>query len=583
MQLDLTSTLSSSSSSSSSSSFSSFVSWPWPWGYKCSATAVAEAAMRPICPPPASGTSPFLSLTVTNLAGIGYVFVNATDCTINSREGSFEKIIKASGGVIIIPEKDVDPIAYAPYAQAIAKDGNFAAILTAEDAAAYGVIDTMAMFPIPQVWALMGHGVSGGQTAAKLTRALFPRVSTLILHASVLPSGVDFSQDNLDVVVNYGKKDLMVTPEMVEASFPRLPGHVSVNLLNKSHYDFAFTTCQYKVESKQPATVLSYAPLIYGDHHGGDGEEGEQMQVVAADKHDYRPFLSLSIEDRLLLGQCVSPMWRAGRGKFLAATPRALSFGDNHLLTPGHKGSKVYPVDGVVVQVETLPQPETSPSPARSMIVVKPNVTKGGYVYYPGGFVDSRAYLPLAFQIAARGYMVVIPEFPRRSGVFLDSILIADQIIRSNYTILQSVPQDKWAVGGHSLGAVAAFNYAGFSPRHPIQAVVMHAGQWGGLPMMKPPNLTQSALPVANIYGSLDGMTGPKDPDDFYANSALHPLVVNITATKFLPVEGANHYQIGDYGYQFPDRIATIGQAEQEQILGQLTAEFLNKAMGYNN
>jgi hypothetical protein len=37
-------------------------------------------------------------------------------------------------------------------------------------------------------------------------------------------------------------------------------------------------------------------------------------------------------------------------------------------------------------------------------------------VYYPGGAVDARAYFPLAFEIAARGHLVVIVQVPLRSA-----------------------------------------------------------------------------------------------------------------------------------------------------------------------
>ena len=43
-----------------------------------------------------------------------------------------------------------------------------------------------------------------------------------------------------------------------------------------------------------------------------------------------------------------------------------------------------------------------------------PTEIKGGLVYYPGAAVDARAYFPLAFEIAARGHLVVIVQMPTR-------------------------------------------------------------------------------------------------------------------------------------------------------------------------
>lgn len=41
-----------------------------------------------------------------------------------------------------------------------------------------------------------------------------------------------------------------------------------------------------------------------------------------------------------------------------------------------------------------------------------------GVILYPGGRVDPRSYAPLARQIAAEGYLVVIPPMPLNLAVF---------------------------------------------------------------------------------------------------------------------------------------------------------------------
>lgn len=47
-----------------------------------------------------------------------------------------------------------------------------------------------------------------------------------------------------------------------------------------------------------------------------------------------------------------------------------------------------------------------------------PTEIRGGLVYYPGFAVDARAYAPLAFEIAARGHLVVIVQMPLRIASF---------------------------------------------------------------------------------------------------------------------------------------------------------------------
>lgn len=46
-----------------------------------------------------------------------------------------------------------------------------------------------------------------------------------------------------------------------------------------------------------------------------------------------------------------------------------------------------------------------------------PSRIKGGLVYYPGAAVDGRAYFHVAFEIAARGHLVVIVQRPLHYAV----------------------------------------------------------------------------------------------------------------------------------------------------------------------
>lgn len=75
-----------------------------------------------------------------------------------------------------------------------------------------------------QYWVLAGHGDHGGTLAAELTRTLLPRVKGLILMAARMPPNLDMSDQNVVVVVLYGQKDRVVSPEAVEESFSRMPG-----------------------------------------------------------------------------------------------------------------------------------------------------------------------------------------------------------------------------------------------------------------------------------------------------------------------------------------------------------------------
>lgn len=171
-----------------------------------------------------------------------------------------------------------------------------------------------------------------------------------------------------------------------------------------------------------------------------------------------------------------------------------------------------------------------------------------------GAAVDSRAYFPIAFEIAARGWLVVIVQQTGRiSSFFPDD---ANAVLDSNDTAFAQVPAAKWAIGGHSAGG---FGASAFALKYPskVCALVMHSGGLAG-------NLNGTGLPVLNIVGAIDRLAGLAivDPADKPVDT--------------IRIEGANHYQVGDYGYQVPDNIATISQDEQQSQFAQATVNYLN-------
>ena len=70
------------------------------------------------------------------------------------------------------------------------------------------------------------------------------------------------------------------------------------------------------------------------------------------------------------------------------------------------------------------------------------NMSNTGFIFYPGGRVDPRAYASLMNTIASEGYLVIVPEMPINMAVF--NANIADEII-AYYPYI-----DHWVIGGHS-------------------------------------------------------------------------------------------------------------------------------------
>ncbi len=198
----------------------------------------------------------------------------------------------------------------------------------------------------------------------------------------------------------------------------------------------------------------------------------------------------------------------------------------------------------------------TANSPGGDWLVFEPAASAApdtGLIFYPGGKVDYRAYAPYASALAARGYLVVIPRMPLNLAV-LDS----DAATK----IIPAFPQVKhWAVGGHSLGGSMAANYA-----------VHHLQQVQGLVLLasypaSSDSLAQQDIQVVSIYGTNDGLaTG----DKIDASRALLP-----KDALFVPIQGGNHAQFGDYGLQSGDNPATTSRAEQQKQAVEVTAELL--------
>jgi pimeloyl-ACP methyl ester carboxylesterase len=176
-----------------------------------------------------------------------------------------------------------------------------------------------------------------------------------------------------------------------------------------------------------------------------------------------------------------------------------------------------------------------------------------GLIFYPGGRVDYRSYAPLAHELAAAGYRVIIPAMPLNLAVFSPG-KAAD--------IIQAVPEVKhWAVGGHSLGGSMAANFAKNNPE--LVAGLVFLASYPA----ESDDLSVSNLPVLSISGSLDGLS---TPEKIEASRALLP-----AGTVWVVVQGGNHAQFGWYGVQAGDSQATISRtSQQEQVVAALV-EFL--------
>ena len=164
-----------------------------------------------------------------------------------------------------------------------------------------------------------------------------------------------------------------------------------------------------------------------------------------------------------------------------------------------------------------------------------------GYVFYPGGKVAAEAYAPLMHQLAEKGMFCVIAKVPFNLAFFKTDAAAA---------VLEAYPQVKaWYVGGHSLGGVAACQWAADNPDRVAGLILL--GSYTSV------DLTATDLRVLSLYGSNDQVM---NRENYAESQALLPVDV-----KEVVIEGGNHAQFGDYGAQEGDGEAAITAAEQQK------------------
>jgi dienelactone hydrolase len=178
-----------------------------------------------------------------------------------------------------------------------------------------------------------------------------------------------------------------------------------------------------------------------------------------------------------------------------------------------------------------------------------------GFIFYPGGRVDARAYAPVAEQIAASGFLVIIVPMPL-------NLAIADANAANR--VIAAYPQiERWVVGGHSLGGAMAARYV---YNHPgaVDGLVL----WAAYPAESDDLSNRQDLVVTSIYGTEDGLATVEQVE---ASRALLP-----PASSFIAIPGGNHAQFGSYGDQAGDRPATITRAEQQGMAAAATLTVLH-------
>ena len=164
-----------------------------------------------------------------------------------------------------------------------------------------------------------------------------------------------------------------------------------------------------------------------------------------------------------------------------------------------------------------------------------------GILFYPGGKVDERAYLPLLKKYAENGITCILVKMPFHLAVF--NMNGADGIQKQYPRIT------KWYLAGHSLGGAMAAVY-----------IARHVSEYQGLILLgaySTKDLSDTDLTVVWIDGDQDGVINQKQ---VLKNQDHYP-----ENTYVFMIAGGNHAQFGSYGVQKGDGQASISAKEQWQ------------------
>ena len=178
--------------------------------------------------------------------------------------------------------------------------------------------------------------------------------------------------------------------------------------------------------------------------------------------------------------------------------------------------------------------------------------SKTGFIIYPGGKVDEKAYSVLSKGLNEHGYTVAIAKAPLHLSIFNSSL--ARPIIDNNPQI------EQWIIIGHSLGGTSASIYAEKHPKK-IKGIVF----LGSYPYK---NLSKGDFFALSITGSNDHVLDKEKAEkakEYYPES-----------TRSEIIQGGNHAGFGNYGPQKDDGASEITVQEQQTQTINLILECLS-------
>ncbi|BCN30672.1 alpha/beta hydrolase [Anaeromicropila herbilytica] len=167
---------------------------------------------------------------------------------------------------------------------------------------------------------------------------------------------------------------------------------------------------------------------------------------------------------------------------------------------------------------------------------------KTGFIFYPGGKVEPKAYSPLLMKLSNEGITCILAKMPFKLAVFHSN---AANKIYKDYPEIEN-----WYIGGHSLGGAMASKCASDGT----------SSIWKGLILLGAYPVGDIEVPSLTLYGSEDKVLNKS----------------KLTHKNEFEISGGNHAYYGNYGEQKGDGKASITREEQQKIVVDKIMNFID-------
>jgi hypothetical protein len=180
----------------------------------------------------------------------------------------------------------------------------------------------------------------------------------------------------------------------------------------------------------------------------------------------------------------------------------------------------------------------------KHLYIFEPEEAVANLIFYPGGFVDERAYAVLLNGLKNEGIRIFLVAMPLKLAILNSNV--AEKIYKD-------YPSDlPWFIGGHSLGGASASIF--LSKNHDwVKGLILLAAY-----PASSSDLSSKNICVLSIYGDQDLVL---DVSQLENTKILLP-----NDTEYHIISGGNHAYFGNYGEQKGDGVASITRLNQQLI-----------------